>query len=101
MERRDKAFYQELYREWLSSGLKKSVFAANRGINRTTFYYWCKKLEVVSEPISEPFTSFKRLAALAPAIEQQPFLKVTLPNGIRVTFYEEISTEHLKRLLAC
>ncbi|EIM72184.1 hypothetical protein A3SI_19977, partial [Nitritalea halalkaliphila LW7] len=79
MERRDKAFYQELYREWLSSGLKKSVFAANRGINRATFYYWCKKLEVVSEPISEPFTSFKRLAALAPEGEQQPFLKVTLP----------------------
>ncbi|EIM76147.1 hypothetical protein A3SI_10949 [Nitritalea halalkaliphila LW7] len=51
MEIKDKEFYQELYREWLSSGLKKSVLAANRVINRTNLYYRCKELEVVSEPI--------------------------------------------------
>jgi transposase-like protein len=101
MERRDKTFYQELYQEYLDSGLNKSTFALYRGINRYTFYYWCKKLEASGDLPPELNGSFKRISAPAQSDGAVPFLKVTLPSGTSVTFYERIRLEELKGLLAC
>lgn len=45
MKRHSKEDKEALYRKWQSSGQSKTDFARAHGIERSTFYLWCRKIK--------------------------------------------------------
>jgi transposase-like protein len=91
-----KETYQELYQKWHGSGLSMSSFAAQEGISRTTFYYWCNKFTKIKTN-REAKASFSLISPAASSNES--LVRITYPTGVSIEFFSPIDPDIIKKLL--
>ena len=78
----------ELYEKWQASGKSKTAFAESHGIRPTTFYYWTRKFEKLSEPVHSP--GFHQISVDGPPPSKSQgelMAAVQYPCGTRVELY--------------
>ena len=102
------AHWTEIISEWCTNAESPSIFCKNKGVDRTQFYYWRKKLskKVNSQPQQE--SNFIELPTLNQTtgnsdipmslkIDDKLLLNIILPNRITITI--TISTAELGEVI--
>jgi hypothetical protein len=88
MDKKSKMF--ALVAQWRESGLTRTVFAQQCGIQVASFDYWCKKQynEVVkfSDRPTPKFIELKS-SIVAPDKNLSPQIELTLPSGLLIKIY--------------
>lgn len=86
------------YEEWRASGLSKSSYCREKGIVKTTFYYWVKKFQsapLTNKPVKQ---GFKPLILERNKTEGHPLMRVNLSNGASLDFYSMPDVDFVKSL---
>jgi hypothetical protein len=89
--------YYSLFIKWQESGLSKAAFAAEAGISRASFYYWCRKFE--EQTIDPAVASGFSLINPAMGHEKDPIFKINYPSGISIEFFAKVDIHSLKEFL--
>lgn len=102
------AHWTEIISEWYTNAESPSIFCKNKGVDRTQFYYWRKKLskKVNSKQQQEPnFIEFPILnqtignndMPMSLKIDDKLLLNIILPN--RITIAITISIAELGKVI--
>mgnify|MGYP001041614754 FL=1 len=73
------------------SGLTVSEYCIQKGILKSNYYYWIKKLG--SENKSGSFTAVK--------VTTNAAIEITYPNGVQLSFTGNINVATIKELVCC
>jgi hypothetical protein len=73
------------------SGLTVSDYCTQKGLVKSCYYYWLKKLAPANKP-----TGFTAIS-----VTQSSSVEVTYPNGVQLCFTGEINAAVLKALVCC
>ena len=73
------------------SGLTVSEYCTQKGIIKSNYYYWLKKLG--SENKSSGFTAVK--------VTTNAAIEISYPNGVQLSFTGNISVATIKELVCC
>lgn len=88
MDKKSKMF--ALVAQWRESGLTRTVFAQQCGIQVASFDYWCKKQynEVVKfgDRPTPKFIELKN-SVVVPEQNFRPQIELTLPGGLLIKIY--------------
>jgi hypothetical protein len=89
--------YYDLFNRWQVSGKSKASFAAEEGISRTAFYYWCRKFSL-EEPSSTGQSPF---SLITPDIgfQREPVVRISYPSGVSIEFFGNVDSDTVKKLL--
>ena len=73
------------------SGLAVTDYCMQKGIVKSSYYYWHKKLSEGKS--STGFTSIN--------VTRDSSVEITYPNGVQLSFTGEINTATIKALICC
>ncbi len=103
MKRQDEKEMQELYTQWLESGQSKTLFAKERDIVPTTFYYWAKKFQkqelMSSSPVGTGGFSPLAVGDSPRFLNGSVAVRINYPSGISVDLYHTPDEGFLRRLV--
>lgn len=99
MKRQGENEMKLLYREWMDSGKSRAVFASEKGIVRTTFYYWVSKF-CKQETLSKDNKGFSLLSI--GDVPPTPYIRtvacIKYPSGVMVELYEGATAGFIREL---
>src|SRR5665811_452679 len=102
MKRHDEKEMHGLYIQWIESGQSKTLFAKERDIVPTTFYYWAKKFQVRESPPSSSVRnrgfSLLTVQDSPQARNREPVARINYPSGISVELYGMPAAGFIKAL---
>lgn len=75
------------------SGLTVTAYCKEHGIGKANYYYWHKKLQ--ASPKATDFTAINRVDVKNAGIVMR------FPNGIELSFDDNVNTSVLKELVCC
>jgi len=81
---------ERLIAQWKESGKTRKAFCLEYGINYGTFATWPRECK------AQTGSAFKEVK-LEQAVHM-PFAQVNFPNGIRMDFFQPVSSEFLRSL---
>ena len=99
MKRQDEKEMKMLYLEWMDSGKSRAGFATEKGILRTTFYYWVSKFckqEIL--PSGNRGFSLLALGDNPPAPSGRAVACIKYPSGVSVELYEGVTAGFIREL---
>ncbi|MBD3631309.1 hypothetical protein [Cyclobacterium sp.] len=100
MKRQDEQEMKMLYLEWKDSGRSKADFASEKGIVRTTFYYWTTRF-TKQENLSSIDGEFRQLELPNndPAPSGRVVARISYPSGISLDLYGPVSADLVRELV--
>jgi hypothetical protein len=99
MKRQDENEMKMLYREWMDSGKSRAVFATEKGIVRTTFYYWVSKFSKQETlPSGNKGFSLLTIGDTLPAPSVRTVACIRYPSGVRVELYGDVTAGFIREL---
>jgi hypothetical protein len=94
---------QGLYMQWLESGQSKTLFAKEKDIVPTTFYYWTKKFQkqelMSSSPVGTGGFSPLAIRDSPRSLNGSVAVRINYPSGISVDLYHTPDEVFLRRLV--
>ncbi len=98
MKRQEEKEMKMLYQEWIESGKSKAEFANEKGIVRTTFYYWVSKFcKQEIQPVSKGGFSLLAVGD-SPVSVCRPVACIKYPSGLLVELYEGVTADFIRKL---
>ncbi len=100
MKRQDEQEMKRLYLEWKNSGRSKADFAGEKGIVRTTFYYWTTRFSK-QENLSSIDGEFRQLefADNDPAPTGHVVARISYPSGIKLDLFGPVCADLVRELI--
>lgn len=87
----------QIIEQWKQSGLSQKVFCEQQSMRFHKFYYWYKCYRKVNEIADENSRDFVKLKIEKPPVASS--VEIHYPGGVRVLFYEPVSSNYLKVLI--
>ncbi len=88
-----------LYQEWIESGKRKAEFASEKGIVRTTFYYWVSKFcKQETQSVSKGGFSLLAVGGDSSRPVCRPVACIKYPSGLLVELYEGVTADFIRKL---
>lgn len=99
MKRQEEKEMKMLYQEWIESGKSKAEFASEKGIVRTTFYYWVSKFcKQEIQPVSKGGFSLLAVGDNSSGPVCRPVACIKYPSGLLVELYEGVTADFIRKL---
>lgn len=91
---------KKLYLEWKDSGMDKAAFAVEKGILRTTFYYWCSKFGK-RENLSPGAGKFSLLEIpdSGPSPSGGAVARISFPSGASLELFGTLNADLVRELV--
>jgi len=77
----------------IATGMQVRQYCLEQNIKSSTYYYWLKKLQVVT---NKSVGSFVRVQP----VEQSSRIEISLPNGVKISFENLIPADYVKQLVS-
>lgn len=91
---------KRLYLEWKDSGRSKADFASEKGIVRSTFYYWTTRFSK-QENLATGDGEFCQLECPGnyPSSTERVVARISYPSGISLDLYGPVSADLVRELV--
>ncbi len=96
---KSRAEWYEQIRDYESSGLSQTEFCKQRNLIQCRFGYYRKQYKQQTDDSFVTTKEFSPVVLNQPSTLQINNIKIELPNGFRCYVPNEVSPEHLKKLL--
>jgi hypothetical protein len=93
--RYDKEQIDQWLTEWEQSNESISAFCAGKPFEKSTFYYWRRKL--IGKPQSNQSSKF--VPFQLPILT--PYISIHYPNGVKVEVHTVLSGDEIRTLVGC
>jgi hypothetical protein len=91
-------FWRQHFAAQAAGDINTASYCRQQGIRSSQWYFWRKKLRAADDsPSGITLVPVK----VEPTLSMAPDIRVTLPNGIAVTFTQVESAERLLQTLYC
>jgi hypothetical protein len=82
--------------EWEQSSQSITAFCAGKPFEKSTFYYWRKKLAC-----KQAFNEDNKFVAVQFTPSFTPYISLHYPNGVRLELHTVLSGDQIRSLVGC